>query len=35
MNEKPIYVTFGNKKLESSFESLKKGKIFRFQISPI
>ena len=26
MNEKPIYVTFGNKKLESNFESLKKGK---------
>jgi len=28
MNNKPIYVTFGNKKLESNFESLKKG---RFQ----
>jgi len=26
MNEKPIYVTFGSKKLESNFESLKKGK---------
>ncbi len=26
MNEKPIYVTFGSRKLESNFESLKKGK---------
>ncbi|MBU4283973.1 MAG: type II toxin-antitoxin system YoeB family toxin, partial [Nanoarchaeota archaeon] len=26
MNKKPIYVTFSNKKLESNFESLKKGK---------
>ncbi|MDD5086180.1 MAG: type II toxin-antitoxin system RelE/ParE family toxin [Candidatus Nanoarchaeia archaeon] len=26
MNEKQIYVIFGSKKLESSFESLKKGK---------
>ena len=35
MNNKPIYVIFGDKKLESTFESLKKGKIFRFQIYPI
>ncbi len=26
MNDKPIYVTFGNKKLENEFESLKEGK---------
>ena len=26
MNDKPIYVTFGNKKLENEFESLKQGK---------
>ena len=26
MNDKPIYVSFGNKKLENDFESLKEGK---------
>ena len=26
MNDKPIYVTFGSKKLENEFESLKEGK---------
>ena len=27
MNNKPIYVTFGDKKIEIDFESLKEGKV--------